>query len=48
MRQAVNNNCVTAVKALAAKNVQLTLLESALTAIKSGEIKNFILKSVGV
>jgi hypothetical protein len=39
---------VTAVKALAAKNVQLTLLESALTAIKSGEIKNFILKSVGV
>jgi hypothetical protein len=33
---------VTAVKALQAKNISLATLESALSAVKGGELKNFI------
>ena len=37
----------TAVKALQAKNLQLSTLEAALTAVKGGEVKAFITKALG-
>ena len=37
----------TAVKALQAKNLQLSTLEAALTAVKGGEVKAFISKIAG-
>jgi hypothetical protein len=37
---------VTAFKALQSKNISLATLESALTAVKGGEIKSFIQKLV--
>ena len=36
----------TAVKALQAKNISLTTLEAALTAVKGGEVQDFITKLV--
>ena len=37
----------TAVKALQAKNLELSILEAALTAVKGGEVKAFIVKALG-